>query len=288
MTVKQCAMCKKRNGILVEIMAKESPSYRGKHYHATCFLELQGSIHQANDPKDVCEDGQCNAVLFEEMNIPWGWKSKRAILSMVYAKMVATLTLFLLATTHLLSYLPLAFVIYYWMMARIFLPLPYFAGLCTFLAGWMFYAHFRNKKRMTAMLLGVAYLIYYCDAERVSTLYYDVLLMPKIMALLFLCERGIRVCMLLRIVDANHMAKECGALLWTLQAWPLARYLPLYVSLLAGILSEGACYVLRVPLFSPLMVMAIIGGTSYAFLLYPLSLKPRWRIHAEELFYLPF
>lgn len=289
MTIKQCTICKKKNGLLVEMTTKDVASYHGKRYHASCLLSAQGTIHERGDEKDLCEVGQCNALLFEPLPSRSGsrWKLV-AYAAAFFVKMYHAVLLWMLAGSHVLSYLGLAFVLYCIMMARLFWSAANFGILCGALFVLLVYSTRSNARRLGAILLGAGYLLYYGDVERIAAFYYDVLIIPKIMLVLFLCERGLRVCMLWRIVDRSMEGKEYGSLLWTLQSWPFLYHFPLYVSTAAGVLANVFCYAARLPLLAPLYTLALVGLVSWLLLLYPLTRRPRWKVHVEELVSLPF
>lgn len=289
MTVKKCASCKKRSGALVEMVVPNVVAYHQKYYHASCFLSAQGVIHEENNDKDPCEVGQCNAPLFECMT--QRVYSKRSIFARIntfFKRVWISCTLMLLAATQWWSYLGLSVLLYYGMMARVFLPFEYFTGLCVGIACLITAVYRSNVYRLAAILSGFTYLIYFCDAERASTMYYDVTLIPKIMTVLFLSERGIRVLLLWRIVNANHLAKEYGALLWTVQSWPFLIQFPLYGSSLCTAVAYGIVVFLKLPFTTPLYPLCFLGGISWLILLYPITYRPRWKIHGEELISLPF
>lgn len=289
MTVKKCAVCKKKNGMLIEMNIPSAIAYHSKYYHASCFLSAQGTIHQEDDAKDVCEVGQCNAPLFECMTKRTSVKKSiysRILLLMSREK--TSFSLMLLAAAQWCSYLGLAVVLYYGMLARVFLSFEVFSGICVAVACLLTAVYRSNVKRLAAILSAFVYLIYFCDAERASVLYYDVALIPKIMIMLFLCERGLRVLMLLRIVNANHLAKEYGALLWTVQPWPFLIQFPMYGSIACTAVVYGGVVMFKLPFIAPIYPLCLLGGISWLMLLYPVAYRPRWRIHAEELVSLPF
>lgn len=270
MTIKKCTACSKRSGLLMEMDVRDYTQYHGKFYHPPCFLAQQGEVHRANDPADPCPLGRCNAALFA----PARWYSG--------------VGLALAAACQLPTYLHLAVLLYYGMQASIVLS-PLAFNVAYGVIGIACIAAFRtNVRRMLAFAVCYAYARYYCSWDVATANMYDVLLIAKLTMLLWLIERGARTIMLLRVVQPTQWARESGALAWTCHAWPIHAAVPLYVSLIGGAAACGAVYVADGTLLPIFIWVAAIGAMSWAVLLYPPRVVPRWRAHIEELLSMPF
>ncbi len=272
MTTKKCTACNKRSGLLMEMIVGERPRYHHRCYHMPCFLEMQGAIHRADDKNDTCTSDSCNAMLF--LRARW---YDGAILAAISA-------------CRMLTFINLAVLMYYGLLARAFLSLPAAGALYATLFALDAWTYRCNLRKMAVFAASYLYVVYVgCSESAVSDHLYDVLIIAKLAALLFAIERGARTLMLLRIVDDGKMARESGALGFTCYAWPIARYLPLYVSLLAGVGVQVAAYMLcDKMLLPPHLFLAVIGAASLVVLLYPPRVVPRWVPRWEELVSLPF
>lgn len=272
MTTKKCAACNKRSGLLLEMDVRERLKYHGRCYHMPCFLWMQGVIHNANDKNDPCTGDTCNAALF------------------VRARWYDGVILTAISACRILTFLNLAVLMYYGLLARVFLS-PVAAGVLYVaaftLVAWTYRS---NRSKLIVFIIACLYAIYVSSGESVVADHlYDVFIIAKLAALLFAIDRGVRTLMLLRIVDDGQMARESGALGFTCYAWPIARYLPIYGSLLTGVGAQIATYVLcDKTLLSLHLFFGVIGAASLVVLLYPPRVVPRWIPRWEELVSLPF
>jgi hypothetical protein len=253
MTIKKCAVCKDRDGLLLSLNVPERASYHGRCYHAECLLATIGSIHDERKD-DACE--QCNAALFSRAT----WRTRYTLLfsALLRAPHWASLALAMHCAILLqLHAAPLITALFYALLL-IGLSLRYRT----------------SPRKLGAAAVGLFYWGY-C-AHGIFDLS-DTFFILRLTILLWLIERGLRVVALLRLVEIAAYDREAGALAWTCTEWPA--WLPLYVSLGGGLLAQFACYATRAPLLPLHVMLAVVGAVSLALLLVPPRRVPRARLH---------